>query len=91
MQFYGMQAEFFGLSLLADKAYARLNQPPRMTVGDDVARTSFAGNIEYDSVYVETGFHSSKGDSTALQQQQDAIMQVQSTQSPLHTCSAAAV
>lgn len=71
-----MQAEFFGLLGLADKASAGLEQEPQRGTKDDGSHHSPASNIEYDSVYVETGFHPVKSEFGALQQQQAATMQV---------------
>lgn len=77
-----MQAEFFGLLGLADKASIGLDQHSQRALGDDAGPSSPVGSIEYDSVYVETGFHPVKSEFGALQQQQAATMQV----SLLHTC-----
>ena len=71
-----MQAEFFGLLGLADKASIGLDQHSQRALGDDAGPSSPVGSIEYDSVYVETGFHPVKSEFGALQQQQAATMQV---------------
>lgn len=86
-----MQAEFFGLLGLADKASAGLDQQPQRAVGDNAGQDSPAGNLEYDSVYVETGFHPVKSEFGALQQQQSATMQVQNAPPSLRSCSRQAV
>lgn len=71
-----LQAEFFGLLGLADKASAGLEQHSHSTLGNEAGPSSSAGSVEFDSVYVETGFHPIKSEFDALQQQQTATMQV---------------
>lgn len=71
-----MQAEFFGLLGLADQASAGLKQQSQRAVGDAAGPSTPTGSLEYDSVYVETGFQPVKSEFGALQQQQAATMQV---------------
>ena len=71
-----LQAEFFGLLGLAEKASAGLEQHSHSTLGNEAGPSSSAGSVEFDSVYVETGFHPIKSEFDALQQQQTATMQV---------------
>ena len=74
-----LQAEFFGLPGLADKASLGLDADSGRIQGE-AAGTSHAGpagDIQFDSVYLETGFHPVKSEFDVLQQQQEATMQVQ--------------
>ena len=71
-----LQAEFFGLLGLADKASAELEQHSQRALGNAAGPSRSAGSVEFDSVYVETGFHPIKSEFGTLQQQQTATMQV---------------
>ena len=85
-----LQAEFFGLLGLADKTSAALEQHPQRALGNEAGPSSSAASIEFDSVYVETGFHPIKSEFDSLQQQQAATMQVLFHAVPpcnhIHTC-----
>lgn len=75
-----LQADFFGLPGLADKASAGLEGDP--THGQREAGGSMhaaPAGCQYDSVYLETGFHPVKSEFNALQQQQAATMEVRLT------------
>lgn len=91
-----MQAEFFGLPGLADKALAGLDTdtpqgqgpqgegshgqgPHGEGEGADPSLPAPAG-CQYDSVYLETGFHPVKSEYNVLQQQQAATMEVNAYQ-----------
>lgn len=77
-----LQAEFFGLPGLADRASASLDVDA--TRGQsEAADPSQAGSsgIQFDSVYLETGFHPVKSEFCGLQQQQRAVMEVRRTHS----------
>ena len=72
-----LQADFFGLPGLADKASAGLEADS--THGQGEAGGSSHANpasCQYDSVYLETGFHPVKSEFNVLQQQQAATMEV---------------
>ena len=76
-----MQAEFFGLPGLADKASAGLDTDthPAHDDGEAAAPSLPApASCQYDSVYLETGFHPVKSEYNVLQQQQAATMEVSS-------------
>ena len=72
-----LQADFFGLPGLADKASAGLEADPRHGQGEagGPSHAAHAG-CQYDSVYLETGFHPVKSEFNVLQQQQAATMEV---------------
>ena len=73
-----LQAEFFGLPGLADKASLGLDADSGRIQGEAAgpSHASPAGDIQFDSVYLETGFHPVKSEFDVLQQQQAATMQV---------------
>ena len=73
-----LQAEFFGLPGLADKASAGLEAAdPSLGQGEAGGPGHAAPpGCQYDSVYLETGFHPVKSEFDALQQQQAATMEV---------------
>lgn len=72
-----LQADFFGLPGLADKASVGLEADP--SHGQEEAggpgHAAPAG-CQYDSVYLETGFQPAKSEFNVLQQQQAATMEV---------------
>ena len=72
-----LQADFFGLPGLADKASTGLEADPshRQREAGGASHAAPAG-CQYDSVYLETGFHPVKSEFNALQQQQAATMEV---------------
>ena len=72
-----VQAEFFGLPGLADKASASPDADTAKAHGEAAgsSHSSIAG-IQYDSVYLETGWHPVKSEFEVLQQQQRATMEV---------------
>lgn len=72
-----LQAEFFGLPGLADKASAGLDADSTHGHGEGGASGHAApAGCQYDSVYLETGFHPVKSEFNVLQQQQAATMEV---------------
>lgn len=72
-----LQAEFFGLPGLADKASAGLDADSSHGQGEGAAPSHAApAACQYDSVYLETGFHPVKSEFNVLQQQQAATMEV---------------
>lgn len=72
-----LQADFFGLPGLADKASAGLDADSTHGQGEGGAPSHAApAGCQYDSVYLETGFHPVKSEFNVLQQQQAATMEV---------------
>lgn len=72
-----LQADFFGLPGLADKASAGLEADPTHRQGEAGGPNHAApAGCQYDSVYLETGFHPVKSEFNVLQQQQAATMEV---------------
>lgn len=76
------EAEFFGLPGLADKASAGVDADTARIQGEAAgpSHASPATNIQFDSVYLETGFHPVKSEFDVLQQQQTATMEELSRQ-----------
>lgn len=73
-----MQADFFGLPGLADKASSGLDGDAGRAQSEGAGPSHAAtANIQYDSVYLETGFHPVKSEFDVLQQQKTATMEVQ--------------
>ncbi|KAL3137600.1 hypothetical protein ABBQ38_004881 [Trebouxia sp. C0009 RCD-2024] len=70
------EADFFGLPGLADKASAGLDADSTHGQGEGGAPSHAApAGCQYDSVYLETGFHPVKSEFNVLQQQQAATME----------------
>lgn len=72
-----VQADFFGLPGLADKASVGLEAEPShgQEEAGGAGHAATAG-CQYDSVYLETGFQPAKSEFNVLQQQQAATMEV---------------
>ena len=73
-----LQAEFFGLPGLADKASLGLDADSGRIQGEAAGPSpaSPAGDVEFERVCLETGFHRVKSEFDVLQQQQASTMQV---------------
>lgn len=72
-----LQADFFGLPGLADKASVGLEADPSHGQEDAGGPGHAApSGCQYDSVYLETGFQPAKSEFNVLQQQQAATMEV---------------
>lgn len=72
-----MQAHFFGLPDLIAEASACLNASSARAQGNVILPKSPASvEFQYDSVYLETGFHPVNSTLDLLQKHQAAVMQV---------------
>lgn len=72
-----LQADFFGLPGLADKASGGLDSDTARAQSEGAGPSHAASSgIQYDSVYLETGFHPVKSEFDVLQQRQTATMEV---------------